>query len=54
MTKRLWSAIIVSMLLALCGSLLASLLSARVYLTEQLTMKNTEKANALAFSLSQR
>ena len=53
MTKQLWSAIVVSMLLALCGSLLASMLSARGYLTEQLTMKNTDNANALALSLSQ-
>jgi EAL domain-containing protein (putative c-di-GMP-specific phosphodiesterase class I)/GGDEF domain-containing protein len=53
MTKQLWSAIIVSMLLALGGSLLASLLSARGYMTEQLTLKNIDNANTLALSLSQ-
>ena len=53
MYRQLWLAIIVSMLLALAGSLFASLLSARAYLEQQLTMKNADNASALALSLSQ-
>lgn len=53
MYRQLWLAIIVSMLLALAGSLLASLLSARSYLEQQLSMKNADNASALALSLSQ-
>ncbi|MRR50899.1 MAG: EAL domain-containing protein [Rhodocyclaceae bacterium] len=53
MYRQLWLAIIISTLLALGGSLLASLLSARAYLEEQLTMKNSDNAAALALSLSQ-
>ncbi len=53
MYRQLWLAIIVSMLHALLGSLLVSTLSARVYLSEQLNMKNTDNASALALSLSQ-
>ena len=54
MYRQLWLALIVSTLLALAGSLLASTLSARAYLQEQLRMKNTDNAAALALSLSQR
>ena len=36
MYRQLWLAIIVSMLLALAGSMLATLLSARAYLEQQL------------------
>ncbi|MBK7548110.1 MAG: EAL domain-containing protein [Rhodoferax sp.] len=53
MYRQLWLAIIVSTLLALCGGLLASLLSARGYLESQLSIKNTDNATALALSLSQ-
>ena len=53
MYRQLWLAIIVSMLLALAGSLFASLLSARAYLEQQLSMKNADNAAALALSLSQ-
>lgn len=53
MYRQLWLAIIVSMLLALAGSLFASLLSARAYLEQQLGMKNADNAAALALSLSQ-
>ena len=42
------------MLVALAGSLLASSLSARIYLSEQLAMKNSDNASALALSLSLR
>lgn len=54
MYRQLWLAVIVSMLVALAGSLLASSLSARSYLAEQLAMKNTDNAAALALSLSLR
>lgn len=53
MYRQLWLAIIASMLLALSGGLLASLLSARSYLESQLSIKNTDNATALALSLSQ-
>lgn len=53
MYRQLWLAIIISTLLALLGALLASTLSARVYLSEQLAMKNADNASALALSLSQ-
>jgi len=53
MYRQLWLAIITSMLLALGGSLLASMLSARGYLQSQLSIKNTDNASALALSLSQ-
>jgi len=53
MYRQLWLAIIVSTLLALCGSMLASMLSARSYLQSQLSIKNTDNATALALSLSQ-
>ena len=52
MYRQLWLAVIVSMLVALAGSLLASSLSARGYLSEQLTLKNDDNAAALALSLS--
>jgi diguanylate cyclase (GGDEF)-like protein len=53
MYRQLWLAIVVSTLLAIGGSLLASLLSARGYLEAQLTVKNNDNATALALSLSQ-
>lgn len=53
MYRQFWLAIIVSMFLALVGSLFASLLSARAYLEQQLSMKNADNAAALALSLSQ-
>ncbi|MDZ4132339.1 MAG: LapD/MoxY N-terminal periplasmic domain-containing protein, partial [Dethiobacteria bacterium] len=49
----MWLAIILSTLLALLGGLLASTLNARSYLTEQLSIKNTDNATALALALSQ-
>jgi diguanylate cyclase (GGDEF)-like protein len=52
MYRQLWLAIVTSMLLALGGSLLASLVSARSYLESQLSIKNTDNATALALSLS--
>lgn len=53
MYRQLWLAIIISMLLALGGSLLASMLSARGYLQSQLSIKNADNASSLALSLSQ-
>lgn len=53
MYRQLWLAIIASMLMALAGSLLVSMLSARTYLESQLSIKNADNATALALSLSQ-
>jgi len=53
MFRQLWLAIITSTLMALAGSLLVSMLSARAYLESQLSIKNTDNATALALSLSQ-
>lgn len=53
MYRQMWLAIILSTLLALLGGLLASTLNARSYLTEQLSIKNTDNATALALALSQ-
>lgn len=53
MFRQLWLAIIASTLMALFGSLLVSMLSARAYLESQLSIKNTDNATALALSLSQ-
>jgi EAL domain-containing protein (putative c-di-GMP-specific phosphodiesterase class I)/GGDEF domain-containing protein len=53
MFRQLWLAIIASTLMALAGSLLVSMLSARTYLESQLSIKNTDNATALALSLSQ-
>lgn len=53
MYRQLWLAIILSTLLALLGSLLAATLSARSYLSEQLSIKNADNAAALALSFGQ-
>lgn len=53
MYRQLLLAIILSSVLALVGSLLASTLSTRSYLIEQLRVKNQDNASALAVSLSQ-
>jgi diguanylate cyclase (GGDEF)-like protein len=52
MYRQLWIAIVASTLIAFTGSLIASLASARIYLQEQLTMKNADNAATLALSLS--
>jgi diguanylate cyclase (GGDEF)-like protein len=54
MYRQIWLALILTTLLSLAGALLASTLSARNYLEEQLRMKNTDNAASLALSLSQR
>jgi diguanylate cyclase (GGDEF)-like protein len=51
MYRQLWLVIVTSMLLALAGSLLASMLSAHNYLESQLSTKNTDSALLLALSL---
>lgn len=53
MYRQLLLTIILSSILALFGSLLASTLSTRAYLIEQLRVKNQDNASALAISLSQ-
>mgnify|MGYP000847494952 FL=1 len=54
MYRQLWFAVAISTLLALGGSLLASTLAARSYLSQQLTLKNADNATALALALSQK
>lgn len=53
MYRQLWLVIVTSMLLALAGSLLASMLSAHNYLESQLSTKNTDSALLLALSIGQ-
>ncbi len=53
MTRQLWLSILVSMLIALGASLLASLFNARAYLEAQLAMKNQDNAATLALALGQ-
>jgi EAL domain-containing protein (putative c-di-GMP-specific phosphodiesterase class I)/GGDEF domain-containing protein len=51
--KQLWIAIAAVTLLSLGGSLVVSTLTARQYLEQQLNIKNSDNATALALSLSQ-
>lgn len=51
--KQLWLGIIVLLLLALGGSFFISFFSAKVYLQEQLQLKNMDNATSLALSMSQ-
>lgn len=51
--KQLWIGIIVLLLLALGGSFIISILSAKSYLEEQLRVKNMDNATSLALSMSQ-
>jgi EAL domain-containing protein (putative c-di-GMP-specific phosphodiesterase class I)/GGDEF domain-containing protein len=53
LTRQLWLAIALVMLIAFGGSAVVSSLSARVYLEDQLALKNLDNANALAVTLSQ-
>jgi len=50
--KQLWIGIALLMTLAFGGSFVVSSVSAKTYLQEQLTIKNSDNANALALSLS--
>ncbi len=51
--KQLWLGIILLLLLALGGSFIISIMSARDYLQEQLRVKNMDNATSLALSISQ-
>jgi len=53
MYRQLWLSILVSVSLALGASLFAALINARVYLEEQLAMKNRDNAATLALAISQ-
>jgi len=54
MYRQIWLSLIMTTLFSLAGGLLASTLSARSYLEDQLRMKNEDNAASLALSLSQR
>ena len=51
--RQLWFAIIASTVIAFAGSFLASMLTARHYLAQQLAIKNNDNAASLALSMSQ-
>ncbi|RMF46678.1 MAG: EAL domain-containing protein [Deltaproteobacteria bacterium] len=53
LTRQLWLAILVVMLISFGGTCFISLLSARDYIHRQLTIQNQDNAAALALSLSQ-
>jgi EAL domain-containing protein (putative c-di-GMP-specific phosphodiesterase class I)/GGDEF domain-containing protein len=54
MYRQIWLSLILTTVLSLVGGVLASTLSARGYVEEQLRMKNADNAASLALSLSQR
>ena len=51
--RQLWLAVIASTVIAFAGSFLVSMLTARHYLEEQLAIKNSDNASALALAMSQ-
>ena len=51
--RQLWLAVIASTLIAFAGSFVASMLTARHYLEQQLAIKNNDNAASLALSMSQ-
>ncbi|PMR74888.1 EAL domain-containing protein [Billgrantia endophytica] len=51
--KQLWLTIVVLLLLAFVGSLLIGVTSSRHYIEQEIRIKNTDNANALALSMSQ-
>lgn len=51
--RQLWLAVISIMLVTFIGSFLVSVLTARAYLEQQLSIKNLDNAGALALTLSQ-
>jgi len=51
--RQLWLAVIACTLIAFAGSFVASMLTARQYLTQQLAIKNNDNAASLALSMSQ-
>jgi len=54
MYRQIWLALILTTILSVAGGLLASTLSARGYVEEQLRMKNADTAASLALSLGQK
>lgn len=53
LTRQLWLAVTVVMLLAFSGTFLLSTLAARSYFAQELAVKNNDNAQALALSISQ-
>jgi len=53
LTKQLWLAILVTMMLFLVGSIIISTLSATRYLEQELRVKNMDNASSLALSMTQ-
>lgn len=53
MYRQLCLAIVLSAVIALTGALIASVMNAQVYLTQQLSLKNMDNAASLALSISQ-
>lgn len=51
--RQIWLAVITATLLAFAGSFVASMLTARTYLEQQLATKNNDNAATLALSMSQ-
>lgn len=51
--RQIWLAVIASTVIAFAGSFLASMLTARHYLEQQLAIKNNDNAASLALSISQ-
>jgi predicted signal transduction protein with EAL and GGDEF domain len=51
--RQLWLAVIASTVIAFAGSFVVSMFTARHYLEEQLAIKNSDNASALALSMSQ-
>lgn len=51
--RQIWLAVIAATVLAFAGSFIASMLTARTYLEQQLATKNNDNASTLALSMSQ-
>lgn len=51
--SRVWLSVVLAMMLALCGSLMLSVLTARDYLAQQLFSQASDSATSLALSMSQ-
>ncbi len=51
--RQIWLAVIASALIAFAGSFAASMMAGRLYLTQQLAVKNNDNATSLALSMSQ-
>lgn len=51
--RQIWLAVIASTVIAFAGSFIASMLTARHYLEQQLAIKNNDNAASLALSISQ-